>query len=451
MVRWVKDSHEKYGEAVRLAPSEVSFTSGETAWQDIYGFRTGRNKSIGHYLKDKKWYFQSANSVDSVIVADEAGHSRMRRNLSHAFSDKALRVQESVIQSYVDLLVKRMSEHAAEDKNMDIMTWYNYTTFDIISDLTFGEPLYCLRDSVKHNWVSITFKAVMATSVHASQNKHFAFRYMDGLRGLFQDSSSPIRARFEFLQRAHDQVGKRLAKFDSEKEGGRADFFTHIVNNQEKEATRLSRDEMDSNAVAFLIAGSETTATILSGATYLLLRNPFVYAKLAASIRSHFSSAGEITIEEVNKLDYLIAVFQEALRYYPPVPTGFPRIVPAGGDHISGHYIPGGTSVYCSQHAMNHSERNYKDPELFVPERWLGEERYKDDNKSALNPFSFGPRNCLGKNLAYAEMRLILAKVLFAFDLELVEKERDWMSEQKVFTLWDKGALMIKVKPIQRS
>jgi cytochrome P450 len=50
---------------------------------------------------------------------------------------------------------------------------------------------------------------------------------------------------------------------------------------------------------------------------------------------------------------------------------------------------------------MYHSERNFKDPELFVPERWLGEERYKDDKRSTLNPFSFGPRNCLGKKYVY--------------------------------------------------
>jgi hypothetical protein len=49
----------------------------------------------------------------------------MRRNLSHAFSDKALRGQESIIQSYVDLLVQRIGEHAAENKDMDIMTWYS--------------------------------------------------------------------------------------------------------------------------------------------------------------------------------------------------------------------------------------------------------------------------------------------------------------------------------------
>ncbi len=273
----------------------------------------------------------------------------------------------------------------------------DFTTFDIISDLTFGEPLYCLRNSVEHDWVSITYRSIMAVGLMASRNKHFVLRYMDALRSLFQDKSGPARARVEFTQRAHDKVSKRLAKIDNEDQGEREDFFAHIVKNQEKETTRLTREEMDSNAVAFLIAGSETTATTLSGATYLLLRNPFPYAKLVREIRSRFTSADQITTEAVNKLDYLVAVIRETLRCYPPIPTGFPRVVPQGGDHISDHFIPGGTSVYCSQHAMNHSERNYKDPEHFVPERWLGDERYKDDNRATWNAFSFGPRNCLGK------------------------------------------------------
>ena len=108
------------------------------------------------------------------------------------------------------------------------------------------------------------------------------------------------------------------------------------------------------------------------------------------------------------------------------------------------------TAVYVSQHATNHSTRNYTSPELYVPERWLGDVRYKDDNRASLNPFSFGPRNCLGKNLAYAEMRLILAKVLFNFDLELVDKTNDWMKNQKVFALWEKPSLMVSLRPVQR-
>jgi cytochrome P450 len=53
-------------------------------------------------------------------------------------------------------------------------------------------------------------------------------------------------------------------------------------------------------------------------------------------------------------------------------------------------------------------------------------------------------------SLAYAEMRLILAKLLFSFDLELVDKERQWMRDQKVFTLWDKPSLMVRLKAVER-
>jgi len=56
---------------------------------------------------------------------------------------------------------------------------------------------------------------------------------------------------------------------------------------------------------------------------------------------------------------------------------------------------------------------------------------------------------CFG-SLAYAEMRLILAKVLFNFDLELVDKTQEWMKGQKVFTLWEKPSLMVKLHPVKR-
>ena len=143
---WVQKNHEIYGDVVRLAPGEVSFISGETAWQDIYGFRTGNHKTPP-YLKDRTWFPKPMNGVYSIIGSDEALHTKLRRNFSHAFSDKALRSQEGIIQGFVDLLVHRLHEQVQEGvAAVDLMRWYNYTTFDVIADLTFGEPLYCLRD-----------------------------------------------------------------------------------------------------------------------------------------------------------------------------------------------------------------------------------------------------------------------------------------------------------------
>lgn len=238
----------------------------------------------------------------------------------------------------------------------------------------------------------MVFASVKAIGTLAARRKYPMFDYYDRIKGLFTDNSEAIRKRKEFFGLAQQKVTKRL-----EKETERPDFMGYIMKNMPSEEKGLTRSEIDSNAVIFLIAGSETTATLLSGTTYLLLKHPDIYSRLVQEIRSRFKTQSEITIEEVNKLDFMIACFQEGFRHYPPVPTGFPRVVPTGGDNISGHYVPEGTSVYVSQHATNMSPRNYTDAEKFVPERWLGDERYKDDNRVTLNPFSFGPRNCLGK------------------------------------------------------
>jgi cytochrome P450 len=391
---WIKESHDKYGHAVRLAPNDVSFISGETAWPEIYGFRVGKYKNTGAYVKDRAWFPKPINGVYTILAANEADHTRLRRNLSHAFSDKALRDQEPIIQQYSDLLVQRMHEHAADAKPIDMSKWYNFLTFDVIVDLTFGEPLYCLRDGKDHLWIQLVIATVKAIGLLATRAKYPIFDNYDKLKNLFSDTQAISRMRLEFFALARDKVQKRL---DTKAE--RPDFFNFIIKNQGSEAKKLTRDEMDSNSIVLLGAGSETTATTLSGTTYFLCKpeNKDKYAKLVHEIRSRFSSASDITIEEVNKLEYMIACFQEGLRHYPPVATGFPRVVPKGGDHISGLFVPEGTSVYVSQHAMNTSARNWKDPEAFVPERWLGDEKYRDDNRATFNPFSFGPRNCLGK------------------------------------------------------
>lgn len=449
IVKWIKAQHEKYGEVVRVAPTEVSFISAETAWPDIYGFRTGKYKGTGSYMKDRTWYPLPVNGVRSIISTDEETHSRMRRNFSHLFSEKALRQQEPLIRSYVDLLVQRMSEHASQGKTMDFVRWYNFATFDIIADLSFSEPLYCLRDSENHTWITLVLAAVSATGAIATRNRFAFARFYDGVRNLFQDKKKPEKMRANFYHKASEQVQRRLDQLENDGDDGKPDFFGQIVRNQTSSEKKLSRPEMDTNAVTFLVAGSETTATTLAGFTWLVLQNPSVHAKLVHELRSSFTSLGDINIESAGKLEYLAACIQETLRVYPPVATGFPRVVPEGGSEISGHYIPGGTSVYVSQHATYHSERNFKDAEKFVPERWLGTGEYDVDKKEAFNPFSFGPRNCIGKNLAWAELRLITAAVFFAFDLELVDKKQDWLGEQEVHTLWKKPQLIVKLKAVQ--
>lgn len=102
----------------------------------------------------------------------------------------------------------------------------------------------------------------------------------------------------------------------------------------------MNLEEMASTASLLIIAGSETTATLLSGATYYLATNPEVLAKLTAEVRGAFPTEDDIGIASTSSLPYMLAVLDESLRIYPPVPGPSPRKIAKGGDTIIGQYIP---------------------------------------------------------------------------------------------------------------
>jgi cytochrome P450 len=102
---------------------------------------------------------------------------------------------------------------------------------------------------------------------------------------------------------------------------------------------------MDLNVTLLMLAGSETTATLLTGFTYYLATHPSVYSKLMQEIRSAFTTQKDITMTSVEKLEYLNACIREALRVYPPVPTGFARVAPPGGGMVSGYFVPEGVRL----------------------------------------------------------------------------------------------------------
>ena len=103
----------------------------------------------------------------------------------------------------------------------------------------------------------------------------------------------------------------------------------------------MTRDEIVNNASILIIAGSETTATLLCGATYYLCANPDALARARAEVRGAFAAAEAMTLAALARLPYLQAVIEEALRMYPPVPGMLPRRTGARGNVIDGHFVPG--------------------------------------------------------------------------------------------------------------
>lgn len=93
------------------------------------------------------------------------------------------------------------------------------------------------------------------------------------------------------------------------------------------------------------MAGSETTATALTGAIYLLANNPRFMSKLQHEVRKTLTQENTIEFTSTAKLPYLCAVIQESLRLYPPGPNAQPRITPAQGRFVLGEHLPGNVSA----------------------------------------------------------------------------------------------------------
>ncbi|KAI1633880.1 cytochrome P450 [Biscogniauxia mediterranea] len=431
------DIHNRYGSVVRIAPNELAF-SDPRAWKDIMGHR---KQGVASFEKWNGFYRLIPDEPVNVVNAPGEEHASLRRQLAHGFSDASLRGQESIIMKHINLLIRRLHENShGGTKPVNLMAWYNYTTFDVIGDLAFGEPFGCLDNSDYHPWVRSIFQLARFGTVMQTAN-HFP-----PLKKIITIALSSKQLRRGRQQHREFTKAKLQRRIELGKTTERPDLVEGLL--KKKEELNLSLDNLVANSSILIIGGSETTATLLSGATYFLMENPASLEKLTKEVRSAFEKEEDIDLTSVNKLEYMFACLEEALRVYPPVPIGLPRVVPKGGAKICDHFIPEDTVVAIHQWAMYHNANNFSDPFGFHPERFMGDAQFASDRKDAFQPFHLGPRNCLGRNLAYVEMKVILARVLWNFDIKISPDSHDWLKKQRVFNFWDKGPLYAYLTPV---
>jgi hypothetical protein len=86
----------------------------------------------------------------------------MRRLIKHAFSEAALREQEPLMNVYFDLLIQKLHQkvEGPEKGKVNLVHWFNYTAFDVVGDLCFGESFDALREETYGGWVSNIFGSV---------------------------------------------------------------------------------------------------------------------------------------------------------------------------------------------------------------------------------------------------------------------------------------------------
>lgn len=199
-----------------------------------------------------------------------------------------------------------------------------------------------------------------------------------------------------------------------------------------------------------MVGGSETTATVMCGTLFGLLTAPNTYKKLVKEIRSAYKDSSKITPASVVKLDYLALCINEGLRMLTPTPGNLRRVTPPGGCTIAGWDVPGNTLVAVDCWPAFHSESNFYRPEQFAPERWqtTPPAEFANDNLKVMQGFSVGPRNCIGKNLALLEMKLVLANLFLNFDIQVMPESGNYVNELEVYCFFKREEFWVKMTPV---
>ena len=245
-------------------------------------------------------------------------------------------------------------------------------------------------------------------------------------------SPSDIKAYFAFIdesiaaRREAEELSERLSIDGSiNGKGARQDMFHFLFQATDPDTGKkgYSPQELFAEAELLVIAGSDTTATTLSGFFFYIVRNPRPYKRLLKEIRSTFDSAHEIVSgPKLSSCKYLRACIDETMRMAPAVPSDLSRTVLAGGLMIEGELYPAGVTVGTSEWSNGRSEE-YGDPNAYRPERWIVDEEAgvtaEDVARisSIFHPFSHGWTNCPGQNLAILELLMTIARTLYRFDV----------------------------------
>ncbi|EKG21786.1 Cytochrome P450 [Macrophomina phaseolina MS6] len=427
----VRKLHDQYGPFVRIAPDELSCIS-PAAWRDVYTRAAGRPEM----QKDPRFFeHDNLNGHRSIVGADIEEHKRLRKMMAHGFSDQALREQRPLLSSYIDVLMAKLDDLAQQGQPADLVSWYNFYTFDVIGHLTFGSPFGCLATSALDSWIAVIFDSIRA-GLLSQAFSHWPV--LQPFAGLLLPRA--LQARLS-AHNAATQL-KTSARIAAQKTTTTPDFLGKLIAND------LPADSIAVNARTLVTAGSETAASVMSALTFLLLTHRACLGRLGREVRDAFASAEDIAPEEVARLPYLEACIRETFRMRPPVAGAVPRVTPAGaGAVVDGTWVPGGVSVGVWQLAAYRSAANFADADRFVPERWLDDApaQFARDRKEVVQPFSVGARDCIGRNLAWLELRLVIANLLWRFDMELDPQSARW-DEQKVYFNWERKPLWVKLK-----
>ncbi|CAF0846610.1 unnamed protein product [Adineta steineri] len=368
--------------------------------------------------------------VSDVNFLNSAGATRWRQQryaMNPAFSAAKLKLMTPLIDECIESLMIKLSKMNNETEEFNIYKLYERLTMDIICHCAFGidtdmqndvdnelmskAVVIFKQDIERMPLTKLSYLMPWATPLltQFARSQIALFRCLNKIAPtIFPDLIEKI-PRLWLLSKVQEVIDARTTNTTTTK---RVDLLQLMLdaavtrNEENVDDKKLSDDEIKANVFLFLVAGFDTTSTMLAYCTYILATHPDVQKKLQAEVDDQHEK--ELDFDTVTKMEYMELFVREVLRMYPPSVAAITRLCDQTTT-VCGHNIEKGSVIQPDILSVHYNSDLWgpEDPNQFVPERHSTER-----HPLAFLAFGAGPRSCIGTRFAIMEIKMTLARLL---------------------------------------
>ncbi|TFK45941.1 cytochrome P450 [Heliocybe sulcata] len=393
----LRELHEIYGPWVRIGPNELSVNAPE-AVKPIYGqiFRAPFYQGAP----------QDANALVTTLNREE--YSQRLIAWHKAFNSEMLHTYQEFAAARTDQLVQILKREGAGGKRVSLSHWISLWAMDVMGDMAFSggfETMVAGKD--KEGWMEVLSIGVRFVGILGQ------VPWMRDIVALLPQPGPIVTFQKFASKKVKETKGNMI---------GTSKDILGIIQEQSSGEPLLSPQEATADASFMIVAGSDTIAQALIALFRYIIGNEDAQKRLCAELNELADGqAGNADAPTLARLPYLDACVQEALRMVPPVPAGPPRYTGDRGYDILGRFIPPYTTLACPIFALHRDPMNFRNPDKFMPERWLPDSSIQPHIKEGFIPFSCGIGICIGKQVALQNMKVFTAILLHHFKLSLAK------------------------------
>uniref|UniRef100_A0A672ZIK0 unspecific monooxygenase n=1 Tax=Sphaeramia orbicularis TaxID=375764 RepID=A0A672ZIK0_9TELE len=360
------------------------------------------------YFTNRRDLRLTGELYDAVSMAEDDQWRRIRHTLSPWFASGHMKAMFRIMKNHSQKLINQMRSKADKSGVIIVKDFFGPYSMDVMGNCAFGLDLNCINNP------SSPF------ITHASQLFNFSLPLIF-IQGFFPFLIPLLQLLgFSLFSKTSMAFFKTfMEKFRGEYDKTSNQVWTKRIIASER---RLSDHEILSQSTMFLFAGYETSATTLVFLAYNLARNPDIMKRLQQEIDTTFPNKSPVHYEGLLQMEYLDSVISESLRLYPPA-ARLERVTKET-IRINGTTIPKDMMIVVPVYALHRDPELWPEPEQFKPERFNNENKHSIRPYTYL-PFGIGPRNCVGMRFALLMVKLGLVEVLQNYSFSVCEETED--------------------------